>query len=69
MPRRLNRDDEIIKYLIAFQAKHFRMPTRKEAAHDLKSWPGVLDRIFIRLVANGRLKRIPFGVLPFKVLK
>jgi DNA-binding HxlR family transcriptional regulator len=62
------RDNEVIKYLIAYQAKHFRMPTRKEVCFDLKIWPGVLDRVLKRLENEGRVKRIPIS-LNIKVLK
>ena len=45
------------------------MPTRKEACHDLKIWRGVLGRILNDLEAKGNLKRVPFGVIQFKVMK
>ena len=68
MSKGLKRCDEVFKYLKSFEWRYMRMPTRKEACHDIKIFPGAFDRVIVRLVKDGKSKRVTNG-MPYRILK
>lgn len=66
--RGISRHDEVLKYLKDFHLYHMRMPTGKEIRHDLKITNGALSRILQGLTRQGKLKKVPIYVLPYKVI-
>ena len=67
--RGISRHDEVLKYLNDFNLYHMRMPTRKEIMFDCKMGRGPLQRLIGRLEEKGKLKRLPKGILEFRVIK
>ena len=63
------RHDEIFSYIKSFQRKHYRLPTRKEIVYDCKIGRGPLQRLINRLEEKGKLKRMPKGILEFRIAK
>ena len=67
--RGISRHDEIMTYIKTFQIKNYRMPTRKEIMFDCKIARGPVQRLINRLEEKGRLKRLPKGILEFRIVK
>lgn len=66
--RGISRYDEVLKYLNDFNLYHMRMPTSKELQYDLKISHGALSRILQGLTKQGKLKKVPMYVIPYKVI-
>lgn len=57
---------EVLKYLKEFTSTKNRMPSAKEAMHDIKIGKTVLYRILDRLTELGYMKRIPASIIPYR---
>jgi len=67
--RCISRHDEIMKYIKDHELYYERMPTRKEIIWHCKIGRGPLQRLINRLEEKGRLKRLPKGILEFRIVK
>ena len=67
--RGISRHNEIMKYIKDFNLYNSRMPTRKEIMFDCKIARGPVQRLINRLEEKGRLKRLPKGILEFRIVK
>jgi predicted transcriptional regulator of viral defense system len=65
--RGISRHKEVMHFIINFQAKHNRMPTRKEIVWYLEIGRGPLQRLLNSLEEKGCLKRLPKGILEFSI--
>ena len=69
MMRGISRHDEIMKYIKDFNLYNNRMSTRKEIMFDCKITRGAMQRLIDNLANKGRLKRLPKGILEFRIMK
>lgn len=68
MSRGRSRHAEILKSIKDFELYNMRMPTRKELMFQCKIGRGSLQRIIRTLEEKKKLKRLPRGILEFKIV-
>ncbi len=58
---------EVLKYIKTFHETHGRMPSSKECCEDLLIGRGSLGRILNRLATRGKLEKLDFTTIPYKL--
>lgn len=64
----VSRHSEVLFYIKLTIAMQRRMPTYKEVMFDLGITRKVIFRILLQLEADGKIKREPTGMLPFRLM-